>query len=47
MDILGADHVGYSHKLFKAASGASFAIVGGKPFSKVRLAPAVVNCFDV
>jgi hypothetical protein len=35
LEILGADHVGYSYKRFKAASGVPFAIAGGRPFSKV------------
>ncbi|CAK0779720.1 hypothetical protein CVIRNUC_004834 [Coccomyxa viridis] len=34
LQILGADHVGYTHKHFKAADGTQFAIVGGRPFSK-------------
>ena len=36
LQILGADHVGYTHKHFKAADGTQFAIVGGRPFSKVH-----------
>jgi len=35
LDILGADHVGYAHKRFTSSSGAPFAIVGARPFSKV------------
>lgn len=35
LEILGADHVGYRGKGFQAASGASFSVVGARPFSKV------------
>ncbi len=39
LDILGADHVGYAQKHFTSSSGARFAIVGARPFSKVTTAP--------
>ena len=35
LDSLGSDHVGYSAKRFKAANGALFSVVGGRPFSDV------------
>ena len=37
LDILGADHVGYAQKRFTSSSGAPFAIVGARPFSKVSV----------
>ena len=36
LDILGEDHVGYSAKRFKAASGQAFSVVGARPFTDVR-----------
>ena len=36
LDILGKDHVGYSAKRFKAASGQAFSVVGARPFTDVR-----------
>ena len=41
---LGGDHVGYTHKQFKAADGTPFAIVGGRPFSKVHLGGHAICC---
>lgn len=42
LDILGSFHVGYDQNSFTAAGGVPFAIVGGRPFSKVPLTPLVV-----
>ena len=36
LDILGKDHIGYSAKRFKAASGQAFSVVGARPFTDVR-----------
>ena len=41
LDVLGDTHVGYASRLFAAASGQAFAVVGGRPFSKVRPASAL------
>ena len=42
--ILGADHVGYTHKEFKTGDATPFAIVGGRPFSKVNLGGYAICC---
>ncbi len=43
LDILGADHVGYAQKHFMSSSGAPFAIVGARPFSKVTTASEILK----
>ena len=35
LTILSKDHVAYSSKRFKASSGETFSVVGGRPFSDV------------
>lgn len=37
LSLLQGDHVAYSSKRFKADSGKTFSIVGGRPFSDVCL----------